>query len=686
MNKLLFILFFCLSFNVITAQNPLAYQNFVLNIPLNAVISDVNVSTNITHSRRVQLYTALNSPSGTFVALFQTGNCSGPNGNASDLIGTWDSQSATAAGCNFVGGSMQPVGDLNMLNGENASGNWFFRVADVDADARDGVLNSFTIRICYKQIIETPNACGVITTTWNGSSWSNGVPLRNVQAIFNGNYSSTADLEACSVIINSGANVVFNPNHTLIVGNEVTVNGTGTLTIENNAALRQINGSAINSGNIVVKRMSSPMIRLDYTAWSSPVAGQQLQAFSPNTIATRFYEYLFTGTTTPTAYQSVTPTNNFTAGKGYMIRVDNNWSSVTSSAFNGQFTGVPFNGIVNQSVGTGYNLLGNPYASPIDADIFLADNTSIGTLYFWTNTTPASGGVYPQNNFASYTTLGGTAAFGSGKIPNGNIQTGQGFYVQSAGADMIEFNNAQRVNASASTQFFRASSNNISASSNEKHRVWLNLNDANTSYNQILVGYMDGATNGVDNLIDGKVLDTSKPMIYNVLNNEEYVIQGKGMPFSDDDVIPLGLKVLTAGNYSINIEQVDGLFDTQDVFLRDNMTNITHDLKQGAYQFATQDGDYKNRFELVFKAGTLSEDDFIASTISVYTTNNGIQVTSSDRLDEIIVFDVLGRRLFEAKTIQDSQFTIQSLLSTNQALIVKVKDVSGNTKTQKIIF
>ena len=97
-----------------------------------------------------------------------------------------------------------------------------------------------------------------------------------------------------------------------------------------------------------MRRNSQPMIRQDYTAWSSPVSGQNLLAFSPNTIVTRFYEYLFTGTTTPTAYQSVVPsTNNFATAKGYMIRVANTWSSVTPAAFNGQFTGVPNNGTLN---------------------------------------------------------------------------------------------------------------------------------------------------------------------------------------------------------------------------------------------------------------------------------------------------------------------------------------------------
>ncbi len=668
--------------NIITAQNPLAYQAWSVNVPDNVIITDVNVSTDITHARRNQLYTAMQSPNGTFVALFQTGGC---NNASANLVGTWDDQSATASGsCNFGGGTMQPVGSLATLNGESSLGNWIFAAADVNADTRDGVLNSFTFEICYKELIETPNACGVITTTWNGSSWSNGTPLKNVQAIFDGNYSSTGNIEACSVIVNSGANVVFNANHTLIVTNEITVNGTGALTIENNAGLRQINGESSNTGNVLVKRSSSPMIRLDYTGWSSPVSGQQLQAFSPNTVSTRFYEYLYTGTTTPTAYQSVTATNNFVAGKGYMIRAANNSSSVTPTVHSGQFFGVPFNGDFNVNLGIGYNLLGNPYASPINADRFMFDNeTLVGALYFWTNTTPASGGVYPQNNFASYTTLGGTAAFGSAKIPNGAILPGQGFYVRAYDFGSALFSNDQRVNASASTQFFKTSSSSTDV---EKHRIWLNLNDDNTSYNQILVGYMNGASNGVDNLIDAKVLDASKPMVYNLLNDEAYVIQGKGLPFDDNDIIPLGLQVLESGNYTLGIEQVDGLFASQEIFLKDNETNIIHDLKQGDYQFTTQSGDYKERFELVFKSGTLSADDVVENTISVYANNSGIQINSSEKLDQIIVFDVLGRKLFEASQIQESNFTIQSILSTNQALIVKVKDVNGNTKTQKIVY
>jgi len=527
--------------------------------------------------------------------------------------------------------------------------------------------------------------CGDLTTTWNGTAWSSGVPTKLHAVTISGNYSSSSNVEACSVTISSGANVVFNPNHTLIVGGNVVVNAGGSLTIENNAALRQLNDTAVNTGLITVKRVSSPMRRLDYTAWSSPVSGQQLLAFSPNTISTRFYEYLFTGTTTPTAYQSVTPTNNFTSGKGYMIRVADNWSATITSAYNGQFLGVPHNGIVNQNVGVGYNLLGNPYPSPINADKFLLDNSSIGTLYFWTNTTPASGGVYPQNNFASYTTLGGAAAFGSAVIPNGIIQTGQGFYVLSAAANNVSFANDLRENASVSTQFYRSS--NATTSVTEKHRIWLNLNDANVSYNQTLVGYTDGATSGFDNAIDGRILDDSKPMLYSVLNTDKLVIQGKGLPFTDEDIVPLGLKVLVPGNYTISLENVDGLFVSQDVFVKDMHTNVIHNIKQVPYSFTSQDGTFENRFELVYKNTTLGGDDFVdENALTVYTSNNGIVLNSSALISEVIVFDVLGRKLHQQTVANQEEVVVSKIVKSNQALLVKTTLSNGQVITKKVIY
>lgn len=668
---------------------------FNTNIPVTpGVISDVNIlDLNMAHTWMSDILLGLNHPDGTQV-LYVNNVCTDRNGfNNTDL----DSQSANAFNCgantnSLVGaGPFRPSSTFDVYNGKPGNGTWTFLAVDTFG-GDTGTLNSLILEICTTEttIEETPNACGVITTTWNGSTWSNGLPLKNVVAIFSGNYSSTADLEACSVIINSGANVTFNEGHTLIVTNEVTVNGTGTLTIENDAALRQIDGSGINTGNITVRRNSTPMVRLDYTAWGSPVIGQNIKNFSPNTLDNRFYEYLFTGTTTPTAYLAVANValTNFASGKGYMIRSANNWPTAPT-IFNGQYSGVPFNGDLSVDLGRGYNLLSNPYASPIDANRFMFDNENlVGALYFWTHATPASGGVYPINNYASYTLLGGVASVGGGPVPNGTIQTGQGFFVRSFDFGTASFSNLQRVNASTSSQFYRTSNHEVLVDNlEEKHRVWINLNDTENAYNQIMLGYVDGATIGFDHLIDGRVLDDSKPMLYSLVSDEKLVIQGRGLPFTDEDTIPLGLKMVTPGSYSISIETFDGLFESQDIFLKDNSLNTIHDLKQSAYTFNSSEGIFENRFEIVFKNSTLSNEDFInGGDLIVYTSNNSITIDAPESIKQVTVFDVLGRKLFDDVSFNEKSASINSILPANQALFVKVELTNGKVITKKIVF
>ncbi|MES2865046.1 MAG: T9SS sorting signal type C domain-containing protein [Bacteroidota bacterium] len=532
--------------------------------------------------------------------------------------------------------------------------------------------------------------CGATTKTWNGTAWSPvGTPTYRDAVVFAGNYTSTATLDACSVTVNAGAAVTFVSGHSLRVGENVTVNATGSLTINSGAALVQYTKHAVNTGSIIVRRSSTNMVHNDYTAWSSPVVGQNLLNFSPNTLTNRFYTYNTVNSgTSATAYTSVNPTTtSFALAKGYMIRVNNNWT-LTPAVYNGQFTGVPNNGSVTFTTGIGYNLLGNPYASPISAYRLLITNPKLDALYYWTHTVAAVAGVFPQNNYASYTTLGGTAAAAGGAIPNDKINVGQGFFVKCATAAYpISFENELREDASTTTQFFRNPNAVAENVETEKHRIWLNLNDGTKSYNQILLGYTPNATGGIDHKVDGKMLDTSKTSLYNLIENSEYVIQGKGLPFSDEDVVKLGLKVTEASNFEINIEQVDGLFENQDVFVKDNYIGAIHNLKEGSYYFISQVGTFNDRFELIYKKPTKEIEVTSANSVDVLVKNNELIIqTYQSAIANVEVYDVLGKVVFTKNGINNKQFNTNQITATKQALIVKIQLENGEVVVKKIIM
>lgn len=526
--------------------------------------------------------------------------------------------------------------------------------------------------------------CASNVNTWNGSSWSSGNPKVNQQLVFTGNYSSTSNLQGCSVIVNNNAQVVINAGHTLIVGNGITVNTGSSLTIENNAALIQLEPSTTNNtGVIVVKRNSAPMRRLDYTAWSSPVLNQKLQSFSPNTLPTRFYTYDFTGTTTPTAFLAVAnpSTTNFAAAKGYLIRAANNWTT-TPTIFNGTFTGTPLNGNRNITPGVGYNLIGNPYPSPIDATTLLKDNTQIEALYFWSNTIPASGGTYPQNNYATYSLLGGVASVSGSAVPNGIIQTGQGVYVKATTTTIVKFRNSQRMMANSSTQFFRNNTPNSINNEEEKHTIRLNLNYETTPVYQTLIGSHVLASDEKDLQIDAEVFDNSKTCLYSIINNKEYAIQGIGLNVPNSKTINLGLNITQTGTYNIQLEETLGLFEEKNIYLYDNLKNTYTDLKVTQCTIDLAEGKYDNRFQLVFeKKIDLNQPN--NNNVFIYSKENYNHIKATQPIKSVEVYDLLGKLSFTQQEINNNEFAFAKM-QQNGIYFIKVY-LENETKNFKII-
>ncbi|WP_290842182.1 proprotein convertase P-domain-containing protein [Flavobacterium sp.] len=470
----------------------------------------------------------------------------------------------------------------------------------------------------------------------------------------------------------------------LTSGNDLTVTDAilsqGTFTAENNSNLIQINNVA-NTGISKVKRNSSALIRQDYTLWSSPVSGQNLQPFSPLTLATRFYTY----NVGINQYNTIAApaTTLFDSGVGYLIRTPNNHPT-TPTIWSGEFTGVLHNGnvtvpLTNIAVGQRFNAVGNPYPSSIDMQTFVSNNSSniTGTLYFWRKT---NNPVSPS--YCSWTSGGGFVANGEAQVfdPQGIIRTGQGFFVEaSASGSQVTFNNGQRSGDNAN-QFFR------SANTIERHRVWLNATGANNAFCQTLVGYIEGSTMDNDAQIDGRFFNDGEISFYSMIGQERFVIQGRPLPFVDTDVVPMGFKATTAGTFQIAIDHKDGLFEIgQDVFVRDNTTGTVHDLNTGAYSFASDAGVFNSRFEILYQNPLQTQNPvFNDNSVIVYKDKENFVVNSGNmNMASIKVYDVLGKLVKEIKDINATQ-AVFTVGGSNQMLIFKIYSAEKQEVIKKV--
>jgi hypothetical protein len=548
------------------------------------------------------------------------------------------------------------------------------------------------IRMFELEVYGTPSSpvwTGNTSTSWiAASNWSTGaVPDLSSNVTIPGGRPFQPTISTVqsmkTLTIDAGATLTVNTGINLTVTD--AIRNSGTMTIANDSNLLQ--GEAFNnSGNIIINRNGGALSRLDYTLWSSPVnnSNQFLTTFSPETSPTRFYTYnQFTNLYNAIASPSTTV---FAPATGYLIRMPNN--AVTAPAtqtFNGVFTGVPNNGVIRKTLanrGTiyGYNLIGNPYPSTLDANQFIERNTSRieSTLYFWRKKNGVAGSAYATWNLTG--SVGTGVASGNSAIPNGTIQVGQGFFVKAKNTSnlFVDFENNMRLGTS-STQFFKTKKE-------EKDRFWLNLTTTSGVFSQTLIGYIPEATFGVDDF-DGRYINDSPIAITSKINDEEYIIQGRPA-FDSSDTVALNFKTDVAGEYTIALDHSEGVFATgQDIYLLDSKTGIETDLKTASYTFTAAAEIDNNRFSVKYqknlKVNTSALKD---NTIRVHKQKGILYINSNEvALINVKVYNLQGRLITEQKDLNTTFTTIKDVKAVNQVLIVKMTTADNTVVTRKVL-
>lgn len=543
---------------------------------------------------------------------------------------------------------------------------YYIRVSGFDTEASQ---SDFSIEV-------TPST--VIWTT--GNVWSDDMePTINNDVVIEGDLylSDYESFEAKSLTVNGS--ILIENGYSLKVDGIITNNaGASAFIVENGANLVQTQ-DVENIGNITVIKNSNPMVRNDMTLWSSPVSGQSMRDFSPETLFNRFWLYDEATNDYEQIFAASGDDQNFAEATGYGIRVRNTLPTGQSEVTEGTFTGIPNNGTVQVNVTNtagGYNSVGNPYPSNIAVSGtggFLDINSDVNAIYFWTHEWPVlPGNGFAGSNYLAYSTAGSTL----GDLDY--ISAGQGFIVGITTAGTIEFNNQMRTTQAAT---FHKNENEV-----ERHRLWISISDTTQKLNQMLLAYMDGATTGTDHQIDALVFEKGNAALYNLIENGQYAIQGRALPFENSDIVPLGFNVSEAGSYTIKLENFDGLFaEGQLVYLKDKTLDVIHNLSESAYGFTTEAGEFNERFEIVYKENeTMGTGEQNLSSVQVYKHNENIVVSSkAEKIISVELFDIQGRSIHRNEKINANIYQVKS--NSKGVLTIKVQTQNGEIVTKKII-
>jgi hypothetical protein len=493
-----------------------------------------------------------------------------------------------------IGGNLILNGSLSLssfIGGDfNVSGNVTIdAAASFNANGR-----SFSFNGNSQQLSGTALS---VTFAFLNKSGNNNLTL-NIPTIVTNDLSLVAGsiVANADLTLNNGgtlnSSLTINSGRTLAVTGG-TLNSNGNLTLNSGASLLHGLGTPGGGGSVLgnVRVRRAGQTTPSFNFWSSPVANSSATILGPD----RFYYDPSLGTQT-TADDNNDPgwiaaTGTMSNGRGY---ASSNAGTIT-------FNGVANTGNINQAViasslpNSRFNLIGNPYPSAISANQFLTvngpsgSNLIAGTIYFWDDDNSA-GADYTSSDYAVWNGAGSVG--GGGNTPNGNIGSGQGFFVEGIASGSVQFTNSMRTNNN--TQFFQ----------NEAiKRVRLSITNEHGDYNETLIAFLNDATDDVDANYDAlKLRGNPNIAFFSKINEDAYAIQGLPDSF-DNRMVNLGFQNAYNENHTISLASLELIPSTVMIYLEDRETGAFINLRtQNSYSFMPGSMNSEDRFSLHFTA------------------------------------------------------------------------------------
>jgi hypothetical protein len=486
--------------------------------------------------------------------------------------------------------------------------------------------------------------------------------------------------------------------------NAFMLSANGNLTIESGANLTAtsitlnstsqefssliLNGSI--SGSVTYNRYVAaiaPIATNDLIA--SPLSGENFADFvSQNSnLASSGTTYLFGPyNTVMGSYENYDSTidaaNNLEPGLGYRAATtDGSNLAFSGTVLSTDVLDIPISDAEN---GGAWNLIGNPYPSYLDFNVFFTANAAEF------DTDSAYQAIYGYDGNAS----DGWVVWNQATIDEGSITEliapGQGFFVKSkSGGGLVDFTTSMR-SIGNSDDFIsgRSSDNNASLC---KVNINSSSNDASTQ-----IYFIDGTTRGLDLGYDAGTYSSSSSgfSIYSNLvdDNEGLGMAIQTLPYNDlnDITIPLGINASSGIQLRVSIDDISTLPTHINVYLEDNVEQTLTLLNEMDYTFVSDvELNGTGRFFIRYSSVTLSTEQNDWNDLVIYSTSNPKELIINGQLSsktEAVLYDIQGRKVLSKNL---DEFNTENSIDISRIgtgiYVVKVSN-QNQVKTQKLII
>lgn len=302
--------------------------------------------------------------------------------------------------------------------------------------------------------------------------------------------------------------------------------------------------------------------------------------------------------------------------RGYSV----NFGSVSAPDI-ADVTGIVNNGSMsltlynhNNPYTLGFNLVGNPYPSPIDWDAAGWTRTNIdnGIHFFKASTTDQYGGTY-----SSY--VGGVST--DPGVASNIIPSMQGFFVHVTNGvfpvtGTLGLDNSVRI-SDLTHSFIKSDPEE----SKPLMRLSAAFSDNPASTDASVIYFNDNAGTAYDSKFDALKLmntDINVPNLYPVgSDGSKLSIDALPSSLMTGCTVPLGIKTSRAGNVVFKVPFISSLFPVTSVWLADLTAGINQDMLSGnEYSVLLSSGEYSGRFFLYLNSSPTGITDLIKNELN----------------------------------------------------------------------
>ncbi|AUC19706.1 T9SS type A sorting domain-containing protein, partial [Polaribacter reichenbachii] len=497
-------------------------------------------------------------------------------------------------------------------------------------------------------------------------------------------------------IVNS---IVVNGTGTLTVNTtdldipRLTINNTGTVTIEEDKALEiesSLTNNSTNSllikngGSLIVKGTStgniSYQVNANDTNWhllSSPVVGATYNgtwitdndiddtSSAGTNIGIGWYTNTVDANGVWTYATDASNSGSFTNAKGFSIKKDATTNSYVT--FTGTLKTDNLTSSITQNTNN-WNLLGNPYPSYILVSDLINDNAA--------NLTDTHESVYVWNG-TDYVALTSTDY----------IHPGQGFFVSADNSTADNFSiDASKLSVQTGVTLYKAAS---------QPTITLLMNDG-TNVKSTEINYIEDKTKGLDPGFDIGTF-TGEPSTFSIYSH--LVNENKGIDFMrqslpntdfENMIVPIGINASTGKELSFTADVVNLPNDIK-VYLEDRVKNTFTLINNRSNQYKVSlDTDLNGvgRFFLHTTQNALNlNSENLSNNINIYTTDNSeLKIVGlKNGKTSIKLYNVLGKQLIKSSFNAKGLETISLPKVAKGIYIVQLEFESGKLN-KKIIL